>query len=313
MNEEQKTKSDQPLVSVCIGVYNREQYIRDTLDSVFAQTYPNLEVIVVDDASTDGTVDILREYGDCIEIIIRQENSGLPAVPRNQAIRRAGGDCIAFLDSDDCWMPEKIEKQVEFMNAHPEVMLVHVYCRLIDEDGREGGIRHEGVVPPTGFVLKEMLRHFTIATSAMMIRRAWFESNEMFSENIEQRAREDFELCLRVAAAHPIGFIPEMLVCYRRANTGISQEPSSWQARPRDIPALLLARKAKSVWRDQISAREFQKIIQDACCENALYWRDQRNTYRALWAIGQGMRVAPFSPALWREAVKTLGRAVWSR
>ena len=86
-NEKRKTKNDEPLVSVCIGVYNREQYIRETLDSVFAQTYSNIEVIVVDDASTDGAVNILREYGEKIQLVVRETNTGLPAVPRNQAIK----------------------------------------------------------------------------------------------------------------------------------------------------------------------------------------------------------------------------------
>jgi glycosyltransferase involved in cell wall biosynthesis len=87
-----------PLVSVCIGSFNREEYIRETLESVFAQTYPNLEVIVVDDASTDGTVGLIREFGDRVTLIRSEENSGLPAVPRNIPMAHAqAGVILHFL------------------------------------------------------------------------------------------------------------------------------------------------------------------------------------------------------------------------
>lgn len=312
-HEKRKTKNDEPLVSVCIGVYNREKYIRECLDSVFAQTYRNLEVIVVDDASTDRTVEVIQSYGDRVRLIQREVNSGLPAVPRNQGIRLARGEYIAFLDSDDRWLPDKTKRQVDFLESNPHVMLVHAYCRLINADGGEGGIRHEGVIPATGHVFKNMLRHFTIATSAMMMRGHWFTKHEGFREKRCLKVGEDFEMCLRVARDYPIGFIPEVLAHYRRAPTGISQQVSAWRSYPRDIPAIFLVYRRPILWEGHVSAVEIRKIIQDHSLENAAYWREQRYPLRALWAIMQGLRVGFINGRLWLEATKTLGRAIWPK
>jgi glycosyltransferase involved in cell wall biosynthesis len=103
-----------PLVSVCIGAYNRKDYIRECVDSALGQTWTNREVIVVDDASTDGTREILESYGRDIRLILRDKNSGICPVTRNQAAQAARGGYVAFLDSDDKWYPQKLAKQVEF-------------------------------------------------------------------------------------------------------------------------------------------------------------------------------------------------------
>ncbi|MGI5817784.1 MAG: glycosyltransferase family 2 protein [Armatimonadota bacterium] len=112
----------EPVVSVLIAAYNEEERIRDSLDSVFAQTYSNLEVIVVDDGSTDATAEIVRsEYPDVI--LVRQENAGLPAT-RNAAAGVSSGELLMAMDADDRIAPEKVERQIEVLRQHPEAAAV---------------------------------------------------------------------------------------------------------------------------------------------------------------------------------------------
>src|SRR4051812_49267097 len=100
-----------PLVSVVIPVHNAAEWIRETLNSVSAQTYPSIEVVLVDDGSTDATPEILSSYGDRVRVIANKTNQGV-SVSRNIAIEAAKGAYIAFLDHDDLWHPQKIEKQM---------------------------------------------------------------------------------------------------------------------------------------------------------------------------------------------------------
>lgn len=112
---------DFPLVSLVVGTYNAAEFIADTLDSMLAQTYPNIEVVVVDDGSTDGTRDILRLYAGRI-VLIEQSNGGIPAV-RNRGIAVAGGEYIALMDHDDLCEPERIAVQMAVMRQLPDVVL----------------------------------------------------------------------------------------------------------------------------------------------------------------------------------------------
>ena len=111
-----------PSVSVVVGVYNKERYVGECLRSVLAQTYGDFELIVVDDCSTDRSVAEIQAIRDArVRFIPLSVNSRRPAVPRNRGVELAQGKYIAFLDADDRWLPGKLEKQVAFMEAHPEV------------------------------------------------------------------------------------------------------------------------------------------------------------------------------------------------
>lgn len=101
----------EPLISVVIPTYNRAHYVCEAIDSVLAQTYKNIEIIAVDDGSTDNTKDIIQQYSSRIKYIY-QNNAG-PSAARNNGIKQSNGDLIAFLDSDDIWLAEKLERQVE--------------------------------------------------------------------------------------------------------------------------------------------------------------------------------------------------------
>ena len=128
---------NQPLISVIMPCYNMASYISDSIKSVVAQTYPHWELLIVDDASTDETVKIIESYSQTdsrIRFAIKKQNSGI-ADTRNQCIQMAQGQFLAFLDADDIWHPEKLEKQLGFM-MEKNVGFTYSTYDWIDEDGK---------------------------------------------------------------------------------------------------------------------------------------------------------------------------------
>lgn len=299
-----------PLVSACICVYNREQYIRPCIDSVLAQSYPRIEIVVVDDGSTDATPDILREFGEQITFIERPSNSGIPAVARNQAMDEARGELIAFLDSDDIWFSEKIRKQVHYMGAHPTVGLVHCYCESIDEKGDRLGTRHEGAIPEETKVFGSLLKHSFIVTSTVMLKREVCANGLRFNENPAFVIGEDYEFFLRVARDYEVGFIPDVLAQYRKSDGGISQTDSAWRNGPLDIVAMREVYRQPDIWTGAISRATFKRLLARSASENAMYWRGQGRPGRALWAVAQALRAQPMNTRCWAEGVRTIGRLV---
>lgn len=297
---------EQPLVSVCIGVYNREQYIRECLDSVMAQTYRNIEVVVADNASTDETLAIVRSYPS-VRVIERKSNSGMCSTTRNLAAQAAQGDYIAFLDSDDAWHPTKLARQVEFMERHSDIALCHSYVRLMDEHSSVYGIRHEGRLPPTGNYFMPLLDHCWVTISSALIRRSLYEEVGPFTEALPYgRSGEDYEFFLKAARAHPFGLIDEPLVNYRKSRHSITA--SDWQSTPRPIAFMRELLRRQDIWTGFVTPSEMRQRVADACRENAIYWRSQRNPMRSLWAVGQALRVSPLGASAWSELLRTLYR-----
>lgn len=122
-----------PLVSVIIPVYNRADVVAETIDGVLAQTYPNIELIIVDDGSKDDTAQVCARYGDRL-LYVKQQNQGL-AASRNNGFLRSRGDYIAWLDHDDVWMPEKLSLQIAFLQQHPECVVIATDFSAFDAEG----------------------------------------------------------------------------------------------------------------------------------------------------------------------------------
>ncbi len=293
----------EPLVSVCIGAYNRKDYVRECVDSVLAQTWPNKEIVVVDDASTDGTREILKAYGNSIRLILRERNSGICPITRNQAARAAQGEYVAFLDSDDVWHPEKLAKQVAFMRAHPEIPLCHTLCNVIDERSQVVGVRHGlGVVPPTGMIFERLLEHCWITISTVMVRKSMFEEVGWFNEEAPYGCLgEDHEFFLRVARTHPIGLVPEALAGFRKAGQGITAK--NWKANPKPVPLFQALLKRKDIWGGVVPRSRMVRAVADQCIENANFCRNRRQWARAAWFAWQALKVNPTTARAWRQLV----------
>lgn len=302
-----------PLVSVCIGVYNRERYIRECIDSVLAQTYKPVEIVVVDDASTDASVEILKSYGENIRLVERKENSGVCGIPRNDAIRVALGEYIAFLDSDDSWAPDKLARQMEQLQSRSDLAWNHTYAMLMDEHSHPLGIRHEGILRDDMPVFQELIKHCFITISSVVVKKDALDEVGYFTADRSMRGREDYELFLRLAARFKLGFVPEALTNYRRAASGLSYHDNYWRSTPRDVVGMSMIYRQPSYWRGLVSRKDFREMLGSACLEDAIYWRDRKRPGRSLWFIGQALKAHPLNLHIWDQGFRSLYRLITPR
>ena len=196
-------------VSVIIPTYNRGWTIGEAVDSVLAQDYRDFELIVVDDGSTDNTPEILDAYRGTIKVF-RQENQGVSAA-RNRGIDEASGGFIAFLDSDDLWLPQKLSRQVEFFNTTPDALI----CQT-EEVWIRNGVRvnpKKRHKKPSGMIFEPSLALCLVSPSAVMMRRSLLEIVGNFDETLP--ACEDYDLWLRISCRFPIYRIDTPLIIKR--------------------------------------------------------------------------------------------------
>jgi glycosyltransferase involved in cell wall biosynthesis len=209
-----------PTVSVILPTYNRATLVMEAIASVLAQTYSDYEIIIVDDGSTDNTREVLRPLIDEGRInYVYQENAGLSAA-RNHGIRLAKGKYIAFLDSDDLFMPTKLEKQVVALDENPEVAFVHSGYSKFDNSGRDLGYRDTSVI--SGWVYPEILLQWSvlIAVPCVLVRASILGDVNGFDENMGWA--EDLDLWRRISMCCPIMVIPEVLTKVRSHSGNIS-------------------------------------------------------------------------------------------
>jgi glycosyltransferase involved in cell wall biosynthesis len=191
-------------ISVVIPSYNRADLLLRALDSVFAQTHPADEIIVVDDGSTDDT---LLRTSQLPITLIQQENRGVSAA-RNVGIQRASGDWIALLDSDDEWLPDKLERQLAHLSAEPDMRVCHTNERWLRLGKPLKQLpKHQKY---GGWIFPRCLDICLMSPSSIIIHRDVFDTVGLFDENLP--ACEDFDLWLRITARYPVTFIDTSLI-----------------------------------------------------------------------------------------------------
>ena len=200
-------------VSVIIPVYNGEKYISEAIDSVLNQTYKDFEIIVIDDGSRDNTPKILKEYGDKIRWK-SQEHKG-QASALNEGINMAKGKYIAYLDADDVFLPERLEIEVKYLDAHPDVGLVYSDFYKIDKNGKIRRIIKSR--PQDNFVL---LQINYITRIAVMHRRECLNEVGLFDESIT--GDDDWDMWIRISEKFKMGYIDKPLAKYRIHGGNIS-------------------------------------------------------------------------------------------
>ena len=201
-----------PEVSVIINCYNEGQFVRETLDSVFAQTFDDWEIVFWDNASEDDSGEIATSYGDRVRYF-RSSTLTLQSIARNKAFEKANGKYLAILDADDVWLPRKLERQVELMRAYPDVGMA--YCDAIWFDGSGDHFRLFQVTRPhRGHVFGELITENFIYSSAMMFQRKALEDLDYIFDERYVRAA-DYDLSLRMAYRYAVEYVDEPLAKIR--------------------------------------------------------------------------------------------------
>lgn len=211
-----------PTVSVIIPAWNSGRTVAAAIESVFAQTQAPLEIIVVDDGSTDDTARQLDRFGDRI-MRIAQPNAG-PAHARNSGLARARGTLVAFLDADDLWLPRKLERQVRYFMAHPETGLLHT-AALVSAAPEPAVLESCDEVPldtpadpPSAAFAPIFHGDVDVHTLTVMARRDVIDAVGRFDERRELHV-EDWDLWLRIAARYPVGYLPIATAVHRPGGT----------------------------------------------------------------------------------------------
>jgi teichuronic acid biosynthesis glycosyltransferase TuaG len=205
-----------PLVTAVIPAYDCEAYVAEAVASALAQTYRPLEVLVINDGSTDRTAEALRPFTGLVTLIDR-ENRGVYS-SRNEGVERAAGEFVAFLDADDAWKPEKIARQMDVFARHPEVALVATRAEEIDAEGRplaRPPKESPGIYDRPASLYDELLnRGNPVSLSSVVARREALRRAGGFYDR-ERILSADYDLWIRVAAERPFYIMSEPLTRYR--------------------------------------------------------------------------------------------------
>jgi glycosyltransferase involved in cell wall biosynthesis len=199
----------QPLVSVIIPTFNRGWILEKAVDSVLAQDFENYELIVVDDGSTDNTKEILDRYGSSI-VLLEQSNQGVSAA-RNRGIAASNGNYIAFLDSDDLWLPQKLSRQLAFFDTHIEARINQTEETWIRNGLRVNPKRRHQKL--SGMIFEQSLALCLVSPSAVMIEKSLFDIVGKFDESLP--ACEDYDLWLRISCRFPVYLLDTPLIVKR--------------------------------------------------------------------------------------------------
>lgn len=210
-----------PVVTVIMPVRDGQRWLSEAIDSVLGQTFSDFELLVIDDGSTDNTPKILAGYQerDARARVITQGREGL-ARALNQGLAQAKGSLIARLDADDAALPERLRRQILYLDKHPETALLGTWAQVIDEQGR---VMRRPLTPATGSdsLTRALARMNPFIHSSVMFRAS--VARELGGYRPAFEAAEDYDLWLRISEVSGIAILPEVLVRYRRHATNVTK------------------------------------------------------------------------------------------
>ena len=309
-----------PLVSVIIPAYNAEGFIVETLDSVVTQTYRPMEIIVVDDGSTDRTAEIVKDYQQMRKltsrpvsrlssdstgkpdnlIYIYQQNSG-PSKARNTGIKAAKGDYIAFLDADDLWMDYKLEKQINLFRKDAEIDIVFSdvkITRLSSSGMKELAMFRENkydreffghdyiVVDP----FMKLLKTNFMLTPAVVAKRSCFNDDIFFNE--ERRYVEDWELWLNMALHYKFGYMNDICVHVKDMGDGLSADKLKMSLSVIDVIETLINEKKGQIEKLELKNNFLSKFLKDEYKWTGYNLMRNRNSRRARTMFRKSLKEA---------------------
>jgi glycosyltransferase involved in cell wall biosynthesis len=217
-----------PTVTVIIPTYNRANLIREAIDSVFAQTYTDFEIIIADDGSTDNTAEVVAGYKDAVTFIQGTHQGAAGSHARNLGLRQASGHYIGFLDSDDFWLPHKLAKQIAFMQSYPKY--AWCYTDAAAFDGATGGVlyKYSDTHRMTqGDVLEDLFRGNFIPSITPLIRREVFAD---IGEFWPTPKLTDWDMMLRIAANHEVAYLSDVTAHVRIHRQRVTDASHGMQA-----------------------------------------------------------------------------------
>jgi glycosyltransferase involved in cell wall biosynthesis len=227
-----------PRASIIIPTYNRAAVLGDAIRSALAQTLTDIEVIVVDDGSTDSTPELVGTFGDRITYV-SIPHCGRPGTVRNLGLRVSHGEYVAFLDSDDLILPDKLAVQAAVLDAHPNAGLAYSNGYFFrDDPGHRLGYVLDGMPTPCGDGFADLLRGSFLFPAVVLIRRSCFDTAGGFDEGLV--CAEDYDLWLRLAAHFSMLYIPGCVAAIRRHKGSLSENAAQVRS-----DALSVLRKAE--------------------------------------------------------------------
>lgn len=297
-----------PKVSVIMPVLNGERYIDYALRSIVDQTYKNIEAVIVDDGSTDGTVGRIHAFQDKLDIRVISHPSPM-GIPRsmNDGVNHATGELITFLDHDDTWLPAFAETQVAYLQSHPDVGMVHSDFQTIDPAGQiieHSVARCRGRQRPSGQVFPELFMDSFVAGNTVLIRRECFTRLGGFDESLRWG---DYHMWLRIARHYKVDYVDTVLTTYRQ-HPGQSTRNRSADPPDKKPAALIAIEKLVDLYpeiRQELGDRVVRRRMAAFYFDLAYRWYRTGEPANARQCLRSALKLVPTEPRylLWWAAM----------
>jgi len=278
--------SGRPLVSAVIPTFNRRELVPEAVRSVLAQTWREVEAVVVDDGSTDGTEEAVRAIPDPRVRYVRKEHSGIAAT-RNRGIAEARGAFLAFLDSDDLWVPGKLEKQMPLFRGGEGF----VYARYRSVRGGTV-LRSKPVGGPSGNIFHALLKRIFVQMSTVVVRREAAREAGPLDEGLAYA--DEYDFILRLAERFPCGFVDEDLVIYRIHGANESRKERVRISENLEVYRRIFRREGPDAATRRIASRRVARYA----AQLARLLASEGDREGAERALREGLGARPWSPAL---------------
>ncbi len=281
-----------PTVSVVVPTHNHGRFLSQALQSALTQSVSALEVLVIDDGSTDETAAVVELFRNDPRVRYEYTDHLGPAAAKNTGIRMARAPFIAFLDADDVWLPGRLERQLALFAADPKLGVAYARRYLIDEQGQQ----LEYAQPPLyrGSVLPTLFRTNFICCSSTLVRAAVFEDVGLFDEELPLAI--DYDLWLRVALRYRFDYVDEPLVLYRTGHASLSRRNLE-----RMSTALFIMRRFLREHGDEagLDSALLRHAHAETCCDRALALRPSSRLKALRWYVRALAEMPAYGPA-WR-------------
>jgi glycosyltransferase involved in cell wall biosynthesis len=289
--------SSVPLVSVVTAAYNMGRYLGEAVESVLGQDYPAVELIVVDDGSTDDTPAVLAHYAaDPRVTIIRQENSG-QTVAKNRGMRAARGRYVGFCDADNAWLPHKLSRQVPLLQGNERLGVVYGDIQFIDEEGRD--LPTPKIRRSSGRITGPLLVDNFVTFNTTLVPRRVLEEFDYMDESLTMAI--DYDLWLRISTRYDFLHLPEVLVRYRIWGGQMSHRTGE-----RLDNFFRLLESFLERYPDSVTPAEVRRAWAHTYVTRGRWHAHKGRTAEALADFGRAFRQRPHDLRLWKSAARLL-------